>query len=299
MKRVLRTAMMALLAFALCFGALAPTASAATSAAFDVRVPIKINVTGSRPVDGAFAEFTMKALTDGAPMPSGAAGAELIWVVPVNAMGLTTHELAISFPELGVYRYTIQMTGGTYFDAETDGTVYTMEVFSLAEGYDDSVQISSGNRKYDSLDYTIPLMDLKVSKKWIDQDSSRPSSVNIAVLNSKSGEKVSLKTIDFDKDGVSGRYTFPELTLSSKNSWQSSWSGLDSRGAYKVKEIKVPAGYTVSYKYSNGIWYVTNTGSLLQTGQLNWPIPVLCAGGFLLLAVGMLLMKRKEEKTDD
>ena len=142
-------------------------------------------------------------------------------------------------------------------------------------------------------------MDLKVSKKWIDQDSSRPSSVNIAVLNSKSGEKVSLKTIDFDKDGVSGRYTFPELTLSSKNSWQSSWSGLDSRGAYKVKEIKVPAGYTVSYKYSGGIWYVTNTGSLLQTGQLNWPIPVLCAGGFLLLAVGMLLMKRKEEKTDD
>ena len=299
MKRVLRTAMMALLAFALCFGALAPTASAATSTAFDVKVPIKINVTGSQPVDGAFAEFTVKALTEGAPMPNGATGAELIWVVPVNAMGLTTHVLEISFPELGVYRYTIQMTGGTYFDAETDGTVYTMEVYSLAEDYDDSVQISSGNKKFDSLDYTIPLMDLKVSKKWIDQDSSRPSSVNIAVLNSKSGEKVSLKTIDFDKDGVSGRYTFPELTLSSKNSWQSSWSGLDSRGAYKVKEVKVPAGYTVSYKYSGGIWYVTNTGSLLQTGQLNWPIPVLCTGGFLLLAVGMLLMKRKEEKTDD
>ncbi len=298
MKRVLRTAMMALLAVALCFGTLAPTANAATSTAFSV--PIKINVTGSQPVEGAFAQFTIKALTEGAPMPDGDEGSELTLTVPLKTKGETKLSLDFSFPELGVYRYTIQMTGGTYFDAEADGTLYHMDVYSLADGYGSSYEIWAGkdSKKYESLNYTIPLMDLKVSKKWIDQDSSRPSSVNIAVVNSKSGEKVSLKTMDFTK-GELARYTFPEVTLSSKNSWQSSWSGLDSRVAYKVKEVKVPAGYTVSYKYSNGIWYVTNTGSLLQTGQLNWPIPVLCGGGFLLLAVGMLLMKRKEEKTDD
>lgn len=297
MKRVLRTAMMALLAVALCFGTLAPTANAATSTTFDVTVPIKINVTGSQPVEGAFAEFTIKALTEGAPMPDDIEGSELTLTVPVDAKGETAFDLKISFPELGVYRYTIQMTDGTYYNAAKDGTLYNMEVYHLADGYKSSVEIWAGNdkEKLDSLKYTIPLMDLKVTKKWIDQDSSRPSSVQIDVLYRNGGDKVTLKTMDIEKS-VSSKYTFPTVTLNSKNSWQATWTGLDSRVEYKVKEVKVPAGYTVSYKYSDGIWYVTNTGSLLQTGQLNWPIPVLCAGGFLLLTIGMLLMKRKEEE---
>ena len=298
MKRVLRTAMMALLAAALCFGMLAPNANASVDTACNVIVPVKINVTGSQPVEGAYAQFTIKVLTEGAPIPFGGNASEVIWTVPVNAKGEATHNLSISFPELGVYHYTIQMTGGTYYHEESDGTLYNIEVYNLADGYEDSVQIwtDGNNKKYDSLNYTIPLMDLKVTKKWIDQDSSRPASVQIDVL--RDGKKVTLNTMDFTKNTAS-EYTFSALTLSSKNAWQSSWSGLDSRLTYSVKEVKVPAGYTASYKYSGGIWYVTNTGSLLQTGQLNWPIPVLCAGGFLLMAVGLLLMKRKKEESDD
>ena len=299
MKRVLRTAMMALLAFALCFGFLAPVANASTSTAFEVSVPIEINVTGSKPVKGAYAEFTIKAVTEGAPMPSGAVGEKLTWTIPVDKMGKITDQLDISFPELGVYKYTIQMTGGTYYHAAKDGTLYNMEVYSLADGYEDTVAIWVGDpsNKKESLDYTIPLTDLTVTKKWIDKDSKRPSSVKIDVLYKGSGEAVTLSTYDFDNDKAT-KYTFASVELSKKNSWQSTWTGLDSRVDYKVKEVKVPTGYTASYKYSDGIWYVTNTGSLLQTGQLNWPIPVLCAGGFLLMSIGMLLMKRKEEENN-
>ncbi|MCD7763296.1 MAG: LPXTG cell wall anchor domain-containing protein, partial [Lachnospiraceae bacterium] len=41
----------------------------------------------------------------------------------------------------------------------------------------------------------------------------------------------------------------------------------------------------------------TATSTLPQTGQLNWPVPVLAAGGILLLLVGRYL-KRSEEKRE-
>lgn len=306
MKRVLRTAMMALLAVALCFTMLPPMANAATSDGWEVSVPIKINVTGAKPIEGAYAEFTIKALDEGAPMPFEAEGTELIWAVPVDAKGLTTYGLNFYVPTLGVYRYTVQMTGGTYFNAASDGTLYNMEIQHLAPNSDgtdaSSVQIWVGdnrNTKYTSMDYEIPLRDLKVTKKWADQASTRSDSVGIDVLYEK-GDAVTLPVLDFTKGEVKD-YTFPTLTLNTKNSWQSSWTGLDARSAYEVKEVKRPAGYVASYKYDEdaGIWYVTNTGALLQTGQLNWPIPVLCAAGFLLMTAGVLLMKRKEEEYND
>ena len=303
MKRVLRTTMMALLAVALFFGMLAPAANAASkqdSDAWNVSIPIKINVTGSQPVAGTYVQFTIGTLTSGVPMPFGSEGSELVWTVPVSAKGITTHNLELSFPELGVFTYTIQMTDGTY---TPDKTKYIMEVYSLSDGYEDTVLIYKdlGNdkkEKVESMDFTIALRDLTVAKKWIDQDSSRPSSVEIDLFSEEDDEAVTLKILD--NDSAFSTYTFPKVKLSRENSWQSTWTGLDGRKDYWVKEVKIPTGYTASYEYDdeNGIWTVTNTGSLLQTGQLNWPIPVLCAAGCLLLAIGVLLMRRKEEENN-
>ena len=36
-------------------------------------------------------------------------------------------------------------------------------------------------------------------------------------------------------------------------------------------------------------------GELIQTGQMNWPIPVLCALGVLLIAAGWILMTKKRK----
>lgn len=149
------------------------------------------------------------------------------------------------------------------------------DTFDVQIGY-----LMDGAKEKSDPIYPLTLLDRKVVKKWIDQDSTRPGSVKINLL--------------CDGEIVQGQ----SVILSSENSWQATWTGLDSRLDWSVKEATVPAGYTASYKYDDGIWYVTNTGSLLQTGQLNWPIPVLCGGGFLLMALGILLMKRKEENND-
>lgn len=52
------------------------------------------------------------------------------------------------------------------------------------------------------------------------------------------------------------------------------------------------------YNARYGTVTITNTATLLQTGQLNWPIPVLCGLGVLLVAFGiiMILKKRKDKR---
>lgn len=66
----------------------------------------------------------------------------------------------------------------------------------------------------------------------------------------------------------------------------------------------MPEGYTVSYNTDSTEIIITNTSTsetppnppLIQTGQLNWPIPVLAGLGILLFAMGwvMIFMKRKK-----
>ena len=277
MKRVLRTAMMALLTVSLCLSTMVVVSAA--QPAVTTKIEAEVVVTGT-PVADAKATFKLTAVDASAPMP---ANAEV--TIPIKE-GTNTVSFPIEYSKAGVYEYNLEMTSGTYFLEEYDGKAYHVKVavtnsadyskFDVQIGY-----LKAGDKEKSRPVYPLTLLDLKVVKKWVDQDSSRPGSVEINLLR--------------DKKAVEGR----TVVLNSKNNWQATWTGLDSRLAWSVKEAKVPAGYTASYKYSDGIWYVTNTGSLLQTGQLNWPIPVLCAGGFLLLAVGMLLMKRKEEKTDD
>lgn len=276
MKRVLRTAMMALLTVSLCLSTMVVSAAQPPVTA---NIKAEVVVTGT-PVADAKATFKLTAVDASAPMP---ANAEV--TIPIKE-GTNTVTFPIEYSKAGVYEYYLEMISGTYFLEEYDGKAYHVKVavtnsadyskFDVQIGY-----LKEGDKEKSRPVYPLTLLDLKVVKKWVDQDSSRPGSVEINLLR--------------DKKAVEGR----TVVLNSKNNWQATWSGLDSRLAWSVKEAKVPAGYTASYKYSDGIWYVTNTGSLLQTGQLNWPIPVLCAGGFLLLAIGMLLMKRKEEKTDD
>ena len=276
MKRVLRTVMMALLTVTLCFG----TTTAVVSAAQDpvtAEVEAVVEVTGT-PVEDAVATFQLTAVGD-APMPKNS-----VVTIPIQE-GTNPVSFSIPYAKVGVYEYTLEMISGTYFLEEYDGKVYHVKVvvtnsadyttFAVQIGY-----LKDGAKEKSNPIYPLTLLDCKVVKKWIDQDSTRPGSVKINLL--------------CDGETVQGQ----SVILSSENRWQATWTGLDSRLDWSVKEATVPAGYTASYKCDDGIWYVTNTGSLLQTGQLNWPIPVLCGVGFLLMALGILLMKRKEENND-
>lgn len=117
------------------------------------------------------------------------------------------------------------------------------------------------------------LVSLSVRKVWEDKNSrNRPASVEIQLLK--------------DANNVA-----ETIRLNEDNNWSHSWKNLASEYEWTIREKNVPKGYTVSYRISGDEVIVTNTATLIQTGQLNWPIAVLAAGGLLLLAAGYWLYR--------
>lgn len=290
MKRVLHTTL-ALLLIAVLFVGMAPTAQAAE--AMNVEIPIVINVQGSNPVAGAYAHFKLTPVTENAPVPTDGTD----YYMDLTSIGENNVVINFTIPNMGVYKYTLKMVGGTYYHPE-DATLYYIDVYNLADGsteWSDSVEIHKGQTgsedyKFDQLNYTIPLMDINVAKKWVDQDSIRPSSIEVELL--LNGER---PTVLINHGAVTAGYE--NLVMNKSYNWQRKWEGVDARCAtYSVKEVKVPAGYVATYKYADGVYTITNTGALIQTGQLNWPIPVLCGAGCLFLLAGLLMLRRKEEE---
>lgn len=120
-------------------------------------------------------------------------------------------------------------------------------------------------------------VDVTVNKVWNDgKDTSfRPASISVSLY--KGGNLVDT------------------VTLSSSNSWSYTWSGLEKSDSYSVSEAAV-SGYAATYSQSGYTFTITNTPKLVQTGQLNWPVPVLAGGGVALFAVGWALVNLKKKK---
>ncbi|MBQ7982070.1 MAG: Cna B-type domain-containing protein, partial [Clostridia bacterium] len=73
------------------------------------------------------------------------------------------------------------------------------------------------------------------------------------------------------------------------NNWTYTWDELDGNGEWSVLETQIPSAYTPSYSVSGDVVTITNTASLIQTGQVMWPIPVFCVLGILLIGTGIFL----------
>ena len=118
--------------------------------------------------------------------------------------------------------------------------------------------------------------DLTVVKAWDDDNNpARPDSVTLQLYN--------------------GAAAVDTVTLSAADNWTYTWDELDAEGQWRVIEVDIPDGYTPVYSNANGVITVTNTASLIDTGQLNWPVPVLGGLGALLLAAGIVLMRKKKD----
>lgn len=163
------------------------------------------------------------------------------------------------------------LAAAPYYDANQNGWLYDVDATPKAD--------------------IIRQMDLTVKKLWNDDGKNRPSSVTIELCQ---GDTV--------KDTV---------VLDSSNSWTYTWVDLEKRDDWSVKEINVPKHYTATYKQNDTLYTVTNTknvesssgggsssntGKLIQTGQLNWPVPFLACAGLLLFAAGWALVFLKKEK---
>ncbi len=117
---------------------------------------------------------------------------------------------------------------------------------------------------------------LKVVKKWNDDGKkNRPDSVKVTLYN--------------------GQKAVETVVLGDWNNWSYTWKNLDPDGEWRVLEVEIPKGYVPSYYSKNGVVTITNSVRLIQTGQLNWPIPVLSGLGILLMVSGVILMRKKRK----
>ncbi len=84
--------------------------------------------------------------------------------------------------------------------------------------------------------------------------------------------------------------------LDESNNWQMTYKDMPESSAYSIKEVDVPKGFTATYAQNGYVFTVTNTSTLIQTGQLIWPIPVLAFTGVLLIAAGSVLVQKKRNQ---
>ena len=124
------------------------------------------------------------------------------------------------------------------------------------------------------------LIEYQVKKVWEDagHETARPKEIKVALL--RNGE------------------VWDTVTLS-EGSWSYTWLELDADAVWSVKEHYVK-DYLPSARQEGNIFYLKNTYTprLPQTGQLNWPVPVLAVAGLLLvvLGVGIYRRGRKEQR---
>ena len=169
------------------------------------------------------------------------------------------------------------------FDRLAEGHTWTAEEAAVPAGYTvsyktEGTETTITNTKNDTppTPPTYPL-DITVHKVWSnDNGKARPSSVTVTLYN--------------------GEIAYDRVRLSARNNWTYTWKDPNAYGNWQVIETNIPKGYVPSYSVSGNIVTVTNTRSLIQTGQLNWPIWVLGGAGLALVALGgaMLVKKKKQ-----
>ena len=178
----------------------------------------------------------------------------------------------------GVYLVTETATVGTFtvfdpfvvFLPEYDEGKWVYDAFAAPKITADAIgtDVSAGS-----------LVSVSVKKVWNVSDEVHPDSVKINLI------------------GDSGIYD--TVTLNTENNWQHTWKGVSSKTDWRVEEADIPAGYTASYSQDGYVFTVTNSTKLIQTGQLNWPVPVLFFAGLLCVSAGIMVNICRRRVSDE
>ena len=169
------------------------------------------------------------------------------------------------------------------FDRLQEGHTWTVEEADVPDGYTVSYStvgtmttITNNRNETPPTPPTTPL-NITACKVWSGDDGKdRPDSVTVTLYN--------------------GDEAYDTVRLGAWNNWSYSWKDLNAYGNWQVVETNIPKGYVPSYRVSNGVVTVTNTRSLIQTGQLNWPIRVLGGAGLVLVSLGVAILVKKKKQ---
>ena len=121
------------------------------------------------------------------------------------------------------------------------------------------------------------LTDIIIRKVW-NTDASAKASDSV--------------TVQLLRDGVVVETATPGV----QNNWQVTYTDMPESDAYSIVEVNIPKGFTATYSKSGYVFTVTNSASLIQTGQLIWPIPVLAMAGLCLITVGTIVLRKTRNK---
>jgi len=116
------------------------------------------------------------------------------------------------------------------------------------------------------------VMDVIVEKVWNTTSNRIPSSVTIELYDDT-------QLID-------------TVTLNKENKWTHTWERLPKSDSYTVKEIRIPSGYTATYRQVENKFIVTNSKKLAQTGQKLWIVETLAFLGIAFVAIGTICDKK-------
>lgn len=183
--------------------------------------------------------------------------------------------------ELGTTKFN-NLSLGLYLVKETN----TVEGFSNFEPY--LIMIPKNiNNKY-VYDITskpkseiIKTSDYTVKKIWNTKNSnisntSIPESIEVVLL--KENKEIS------------------KVVLNKSNNWTYTWNNLPKSDNYKVEELNIPKGYTATYDKEGTIFIITNTSTLVQTGQNTWITVITAFLGLTFITIAIFLKKNEKIK---
>lgn len=183
--------------------------------------------------------------------------------------------------ELGTTKFN-NLSLGLYLVKETN----TVEGFSNFDPY--LIMIPKNiNNKY-VYDITskpkseiIKTSDYTVKKIWNTKNSN--------VSNTSIPESIEVVLLKEDKE-------ISKVVLNKSNNWTYTWFNLPKSDTYKVEELNVPKGYTATYDYEGTTFIITNTSTLVQTGQNTWITVVTAFLGLTFITIAIYLKKNEKIK---
>lgn len=127
----------------------------------------------------------------------------------------------------------------------------------------------------------IRVIDINVKKVWNTSTSNTNDSIKLPRC-------IEVELLLNDK-------VIDTVKLSKDNNWSYTWEDLAKSEEYTIKEINVPKGYTPSYQKDNNTFIVTNTSTLVQTGQMLWIVMLLIITGITFIIISIIYDRKTNE----
>ena len=193
-------------------------------------------------------------------------------------------EVCIQNKKLNVTTKITDNNGKVLFDNLNLGVYYIKQINKIKNfSQMDPILIMLPKEINNSFEYNIDaspkieildLTDIKIKKIWNTDKKDK-------ILNHV--------TIELYKD----KEKIETVTLNEENNWEIVIEGLPKSDSYSVKEINLPKGYTVTYNLNEYTFTVTNTPSLVDTGQITYVYNIILFIGIMLIIVGIILKRRE------